>query len=88
MAHIAVYVSAQSAGAVSPSFRLGGGAFVSTANPNINIPWETADIPFTATPDQVNRAVQNAAIAAALVEGHSVTPFDNWIVIGAAVGGV
>lgn len=84
MSHIAIYVASQSAGAVS-GYKMGGGAFVSTGS--VNIPWETPDIPFTATPDQVNRAIANAAIAAALVEGHTVSAFDNWVVIGAAVGG-
>lgn len=85
MSHLAIYVTGQTAGVVS-GFRITGGSFPSTGS--VNIPWETPDIPFTATPEQVNRQIQNSAIAAALIEGHSVAAFDNLLVIGAAVGGV
>lgn len=86
MAHTAIYVSSQYAGE-SSGFRLSGEVRVSTATPESSaIPWGTTDLPWTMTAVDVNRAIQDAAIAAVQAEGYAVAELDNKIVTGGSVG--
>lgn len=65
MAHALIYVAANTAGVVS-GFRLTGEVRVAPDEEVFG--FETADIPWDSTPNQVNQAVHDAAIAAAVVE--------------------
>lgn len=85
MAHISIYVSSQVTG--RGGVRVGGTALVSPGDDSsVPWPWQTIDIPWTATAAQVNQAILDAALAAVSAGGYTTLPGDNRIVIGGAVG--
>lgn len=86
MADIVIYVSSRTNGKAD-GFRLSGDATVSPGSPeSAAIAWETADIAWKATAGEVNQAIQDAAVAAAVAVGHVIVASDNKFVIGGAAG--
>lgn len=79
MPDLIAYVSSVALGETD-GYRVSGIALVSLKAPDI--PWATADIPWRATPADVNAAIRDAAVAAAAREGFPVGPLDSTVVIG------